>query len=141
MTQFTPISAIIGGALIGLATVMLYRLNGRIAGVSGIVHGLFDRSVLDKTWRGLFVVGLIIGGLLYQVISGTSVSSNADQSFFLVALAGVAVGIGTRLGNGCTSGHGVCGIARLSTRSLIATLTFLIFGIATATVVHGVLQA
>ena len=139
MTQFTPISAILGGALIGLAAVILFRLNGRIAGVSGIVHGFFTAENTDKLWRGLFVIGLVIGGLLYSTILGAPISAQSDTPLGLVALAGVVVGIGTRLGSGCTSGHGVCGIARFSVRSLFATVTFLLCGMATATIVHGFL--
>ncbi len=139
MTQFTPISAVVGGAMIGLAAVMLYRLNGRIAGVSGIVHGLFTRGQSENIWRVLFVVGIIAGGLMYRFISGEPLSADFDAPLGIFALAGVIVGIGTRLGSGCTSGHGVCGIARFSIRSLVATVTFLVFGIVTATVVHGFL--
>ena len=140
MSQFTPVSAVLGGALIGLAAVLLYRLNGRIAGISGIVHGLFARGTTDNLWRGLFIVGLIAGGLLYQFVSGTPVAGVANTPPSLVVLAGFVVGVGTRLGGGCTSGHGICGVARLSMRSVVATVTFLAFGMATATLVYGFLM-
>ncbi len=141
MSNFTPESSVLGGSLIGLAAVLLYRLNGRIAGISGIVHGLFDREAGGAVWRGLFVVGLIGGGWLYQLIAGTPVSGESGSPLSLVILAGLLVGVGTRLGSGCTSGHGVCGIARFSMRSLVATVTFLFFGIATATLVYGVFMS
>jgi len=139
VTNFTPLSAIVGGLLIGIAAVLMYRLNGRIAGISGIVHGIQVRGSGDKGWRLLFVIGLIAGGWFYHLVSGATVSPESGFSLSLVVLAGVLVGAGTRLGSGCTSGHGVCGLARLSIRSLIATATFLIFGMATATFVHGLI--
>jgi uncharacterized membrane protein YedE/YeeE len=125
MTQFTPVASIVGGTLIGLAAVILYRLNGRIAGISGIFHGLIGADREQRSWRLLFIVGLVIGGLFYQLVSGQSPA---------------LVGIGTRLGSGCTSGHGVCGIARLSLRSIVATMVFLAVGMLTASLLYKVLS-
>lgn len=139
VTTFTPLSASIGGALIGLAAVLLFRLNGRIAGISGITHGLLANRGAELAWRGLFVVGLIIGGLIYGLASSRPITAPPPMALPLVIIAGLVVGFGTRLGSGCTSGHGVCGIARFSIRSLIATATFLACGVATATIVHGIL--
>ena len=134
MVDFTPISALIGGALIGLAAVLLLRLNGRIAGISGIANGVLSPKAGDRSWRALFLVGLITGGLLYQTVAGTTLITREGFSVAQLAVAGVLVGFGTRLGSGCTSGHGVIGIARLSPRSLVATITFLLTGMGTASV-------
>ncbi len=139
MAQFSLWQPLIGGALIGLAAALLLLLNGRIAGVSGIVGGLLQRRTGDWPWRGLFVVGLILGGLLYQLAGGEveHITALVDQPLLIVA--GLLVGAGATLGSGCTSGHGVCGIARLSTRSLLATITFMATGVMTATAI-GVLS-
>lgn len=134
MVDFTPIPASIGGALIGLAAVLLLRLNGRIAGISGIANGMLSPEAGDRSWRALFLIGLVIGGLIYQTATGTSLITREGFSIVQLAAAGALVGFGTRLGSGCTSGHGVIGIARLSPRSLVATATFLLTGIATASV-------
>lgn len=136
MTQFTPLASIIGGVLIGCAAVLLYQLNGRIAGISGIVFGIFGADRAQRAWRVLFVVGLVLGGVAYQSVSSESVAGVRSLSLLQAGLGGVLVGIGTRLGSGCTSGHGVCGIARLSIRSLIATAIFVLFGALTATGLH-----
>lgn len=140
MTQFTPVASIVGGTLIGLAAVMLYRLNGRIAGISGIFHGLIGADRAQRSWRLLFIVGLVIGGLVYQLVSGQSLAGYQEHSLFRVGLGGLLVGIGTRLGSGCTSGHGVCGIARLSLRSIVATMVFLTVGMLTASLLYKVLS-
>ena len=134
MTEFTPVSALVGGALIGIAAVLLLRLNGRIAGISGIVNGMITTKPGDRLWRLMFVIGLIVGGYAYQAITGQALVGREGFSILQLALAGLLVGFGTRLGSGCTSGHGVCGIARLSPRSFIATATFLGIGMATASV-------
>ena len=139
MVDFTPISALIGGALIGLAAVLLLRLNGRVAGISGIANGVLSAQAGDRSWRALFLIGLVVGGLMYQTISGVPLMTREGFSLAQLATAGVLVGFGTRLGSGCTSGHGVCGIARLSRRSLFATLTFMGTGIATAAIVTQLL--
>lgn len=127
------IAAISGGALIGIASSLLYLLKGRIFGVSGILAGVIVPKPRDWQWRLAALLGLIIGG----VVSGDLFPANfpTEQSISTIKLiiAGVIVGFGTQLGSGCTSGHGVCGISRLSVRSLIATCTFMVFGIVTVT--------
>ncbi len=133
MISFTPASALIGGTLIGLAAVLLMRLNGRIAGISGILNGALSLDAGDRLWRWLFIAGLIIGGFAYQYLAETPLISRTDFPMVQLALAGFLVGVGTRLGSGCTSGHGVCGIARLSPRSLVSTAVFLAAGALVAT--------
>jgi hypothetical protein len=124
VTQFTPIAALIGGALIGLASAAILAFNGRIAGISGIIGGLFQ-SDDDRSWRGMFLIGMLLGGVVLQAVAPATMPGAATDSLPLLAAAGVLVGFGTRMGGGCTSGHGVCGISRLSTRSLIATAMFM----------------
>lgn len=131
MTEFQPVPAAIGGALIGASAVLLMWFNGRIAGISGILFGLFTRDPGERNWRLMFVLGLVVGGFAYQALTQQSLATRADFPVSLLILAGLLVGFGTRLGSGCTSGHGVCGISRLSVRSLTATATFMLAGIAT----------
>jgi uncharacterized membrane protein YedE/YeeE len=124
-----------GGILIGLAAVLLLAVNGRVAGVSGILGGLItSRSGAERSWRLLFVTGLIAGAALYRLFYGPLPIQIQSTAPVLLA-AGALVGWGTRLGAGCTSGHGVCGLARLSPRSLLATVTFMAFGVLTVYVV------
>ncbi len=125
MANFTPISAAIGGALIGLAAVMLMRLNGRIAGITGIFAGLIEAQSTERSWRATFIVGLVAAPLSAALIGYTLPIPQMPPSLAIIAVAGLLVGFGTRLSNGCTSGHGVCGIARLSPRSIIATGIFM----------------
>ncbi len=125
MANFTPISAAIGGALIGLAAVMLMRLNGRIAGITGIFAGLIEAQSTELSWRATFIVGLVAAPLSAALIGYTVPLPQMPPSLAIIAVAGLLVGFGTRLSNGCTSGHGVCGIARLSPRSIIATGIFM----------------
>jgi uncharacterized protein len=125
MANFAPISAAVGGALIGLAAVMLMRLNGRIAGVTGIFAGLIDPFSTDRAWRATFVVGLIAAPLSAALLGCSIPISHIPASFAAIAVAGLLVGFGTRLSNGCTSGHAVCGIARSSPRSITATTIFM----------------
>jgi len=141
MIEFTPVSAMTGGAMIGLAAVLLLKFNGRIAGISGILNGALTMQAGDRLWRILFIVGLVIGGYLYAALTGQSLISREGFSVIQLAVAGLLVGFGTRLGSGCTSGHGVCGIARLSPRSIVATLVFLATGMVTATVVYVIFGA
>ena len=125
--SFTPASALIGGALIGLATAMLLLLNGRIAGISGIVGALMRPAQGEISWRVAFVAGLVIAPLSYSVFSRLpAVVIDADYTALIVA--GLLVGVGTRYAGGCTSGHGVCGLSRFSLRSLFATLAFMAAG-------------
>ena len=131
MTEFTPFAALIGGALIGLAAVVLMALIGRIAGVSGIAGGLIGSQSGDRSWRWLFVVGLIGGVAAHEFLRPESFALREGFSPLLLVVAGLIVGIGTRLGSGCTSGHGVCGISRLSTRSIVATGVFMATAVVT----------
>jgi uncharacterized protein len=133
--QFTPWASLAGGALIGLATALLLLFNGRIAGVSGILGGLVKPHLDDIGWRISFIGGLLISPLIWSLFSQLP-SIQIDANVGLLIIAGLLVGIGTRYGAGCTSGHGVCGIASLSTRSFIATLTFMAAGFATVYVVR-----
>ena len=136
MTEFAPVSAAIGGALIGLAAVLLLWLNGQVAGVSGILYGLFSRHSGERNWRLLFVAGLVLGGLVYQWVTNTPLATRTEFPVPLLLVAGLLVGAGTRLGSGCTSGHGICGVSQLSQRSIIATITFIVVAIATTAVVR-----
>jgi uncharacterized membrane protein YedE/YeeE len=125
MANFTPISAAIGGALIGLSAVLLMLLNGRIAGVTGVFAGLIDPISTDRLWRAAFIIGLIAAPLSAALLGYAIPVPQMPASLITVAGAGLLVGFGTRLSNGCTSGHGICGIARLSPRSITATIIFM----------------
>lgn len=138
MHNFTPISAIIGGALIGLAAAMMLLLNGRIAGVSGIVGSLLKPADGERGWRMAFVVGLIAGPLLVQLVSESRISIAITADLPLLVAGGLLVGFGTSLGSGCTSGHGVCGVSRLSPRSLVATAVFMLAGAASVYIIRHV---
>jgi hypothetical protein len=141
MINFTPISAAIGGALIGLAAVLLMRFNGRIAGISGIFAGLIDPAAEDRLWGATFVIGLIAAPLSALLLGWGIPSPQMPTSLTLVAVAGVFVGFGTRLSNGCTSGHGVCGIARLSPRSIAATAIFMAAAVIVVALMRHVIGA
>lgn len=132
MENFTPFSGLVGGLLIGLAAALLLLLNGRISGISGIVGGLLAPKSSDASWRVVFVVGLLLGAFIYMLATDGTVPVTMQASVPVLVAAGLLVGFGTRLGSGCTSGHGVCGIARLSKRSIVATSVF--FGVAMLTV-------
>lgn len=128
MHHFTPYTALIGGLLIGLSAVLLLWLNGQIAGISGIVNGVLTSKRGDTGWRLLFLLGLSLGGLVYHFNTYTYFVPRTGFPISLLILAGFLVGFGTRLGNGCTSGHGVCGLGRISNRSIVATVLFLVSG-------------
>ena len=128
MEHFTPLSALFGGALIGLATSALLLLNGRIAGICGIVGGLLLPGAGDVSWRAWFVGGLLVGGGVMARFTPDVFGFEPAQPLAAVVLAGLLVGFGTRLANGCTSGHGVCGNSRFSIRSIVATCTFIAVG-------------
>lgn len=132
MENFTPISGIVGGLLIGLATTLLLLLNGRIGGISGIVGNLLTPGSGGTGWRAAFVVGLVLGAFAYMLATGGAIPLRVEASLPAVIAGGLLVGFGTRLGSGCTSGHGLCGIARFSKRSIAATLVFM--GVAVLTV-------
>jgi len=140
MTEFTPLASLLGGALIGCAAVLLMAANGRIAGISGIVSALLppavDGDVLPKL---AFVAGLVAAPLLYQIATGTPVLQTVSSDIALMAVAGLLVGFGSVFGSGCTSGHGVCGLARLSVRSLAATGCFMTVAVITVYVTRHVL--
>lgn len=126
MTEFTPIASTIGGLLIGAASAAMLAFNGRIAGISGIVGGILGNPPGDRGWRLAFLLGLFAGGLLGWAFMPAQFGTGAPASVPWLVLAGLLVGIGTRLGTGCTSGHGVCGMSRLSKRSFVATATFMV---------------
>ena len=139
MENFTPVSGLAGGLLIGLAAALLLLLTGRIGGVSGIVGGLLVRKGSEAGWRAAFVAGLLLGALAYVLATGDALAVRMQASLPVLAAAGLLVGFGTRLGSGCTSGHGVCGVARLSKRSIAATATFCGVAILTVFLTHHAL--
>ncbi|NQV98107.1 MAG: YeeE/YedE family protein [Rhodospirillales bacterium] len=139
MENFTPVSALIGGLMIGLASTFLLWTTGRIAGISGILGGLLSFERTNLRWRAAFVVGLIFGPVLVSEFGPGITPITIDADIPLLIAAGLLVGIGTRLGSGCTSGHGVCGIGRLSVRSLVATVVFMATAAITVFVARHVL--
>jgi hypothetical protein len=139
VTEFTPVSAAIGGALIGLATTLLMLLTGRIAGISGIFAGSILPGADARGWRIAFIAGLILAPLAAGLIGYPMAPPRMPASWAVVIGAGLLVGFGTRLAGGCTSGHGVCGLARLSARSLVATAVFMATAVAVVAVSRHVL--
>jgi len=137
--DFSPLSALLGGALIGLSAGGMLLLHGRVAGISGIVGGLLHPKPGDVRWRAAFVLGLLTAGLVSLLSGVDTFPYTLDRAPWMVGLAGLLVGFGTRLGNGCTSGHGVCGLARFSQRSLVAVVTFMATGMITAVLVDRLL--
>ena len=130
IVNFTPISATLGGLIIGLAVVIFFLFNGRLVGISGIAaNALTDKD--NKFDNLLFLLGLIIGPIIYSLFTNKEISITISNSLILLIVAGLLVGIGTRISGGCTSGHGISGIGRFSLRSIIATITFMIVGILT----------
>ncbi|MDV6236580.1 YeeE/YedE thiosulfate transporter family protein [Leptospira ellisii] len=124
------IMGLIGGALIGVAVSLMLLWNGRVAGVSGIVYGVLIPVKGDIAWRWYFIVGLLLGGLSLKVFAPDLLAVELQTKSWIGAVAGVLVGFGAMLGGGCTSGHGVCGVSRVSARSIVATITFMSAGIA-----------
>ena len=141
METFTPVSAAVGGLLIGSSAALLWIAKGRIAGISGIVAGLGALRPGDIAWRAAFLVGLMAAPLLYGAVGGGLPEPGNAASPALLIAAGLLVGFGTRLGSGCTSGHGVCGLARLSPRSLAATGLFMVSAAATVFVTRHLIGA
>ena len=139
MNNFTPISSLIGGSIIGISAVLLMGLIGRIAGISGIFSGIIFGNTNDKIWRVLFVLGLILGPMIYTFTSGVQPDFDITSNWILIVTGGLLVGFGTRLGSGCTSGHGVCGLSRFSFRSMIAVVVFIAAGVATVAITRSVL--
>ncbi len=141
--SFTPISSGLGGVLIGLAALILYAFNGRVMGASGImgqfIKPAFDAETnLNRRWRGLFLLGTIGGVFVFMFWQGDFPETQMVAQGWLLALAGLLVGFGTGLGSGCTSGHGICGLARLSTRSLVAVISFMLVGFVTTYLIKHV---
>ena len=134
-THFTPLSSLSGGLLIGLAAAVFVLFSGRIAGISGIIGGLFRPTRGDVAWRSAFLLGLLAAPWLYQTVAPMP-EIRIDAGSGTLIIAGLLVGIGTRYGSGCTSGHGVCGISRLSPRSLVATAAFMLAGFLTVFIIR-----
>lgn len=141
MQDFTPGTALLGGLIIGASASLFLVLNGRVAGISGIVGGLLQASGGGRLWRTAFIAGLIAAPLLYAAAGGALPSLTLDSSPAMLVAAGLLVGFGARLGSGCTSGHGVCGIARGSRRSLAATLIFMTSAVLTVFVTRHLVGA
>lgn len=139
LTHFTPVSAALGGILIGLAAVGLMAATGRIAGISGILGGLFSKPDGASVWRLAFLIGLMLASLATWRLMPSAFEPREGFPLPLLLIAGLLVGYGTSLGSGCTSGHGVCGLSRLSVRSLLAVMVFMAAGIATASLLRMVL--
>lgn len=138
-SAFTPGHALAGGVLIGLAATLFALLNGRIAGISGIVGGLLKPTAGDIFWRSAFVAGLLLAPAAYELLTGRLPQLHIEAGTGLLLVAGLLVGVGTRYGSGCTSGHGVCGLSRRSPRSFTATVVFMAAGFATAFVLRHLL--
>lgn len=139
MHDFTPLPALLGGALIGLSASLFLLTHGRVAGISGLYAGVLRRSSPDRALRIAFLVGLLGSGVVVHIVYPAAFATAWNAALPMALVAGLLVGFGTQLGNGCTSGHGVCGISRLSVRSLVATGTFMATGIATTFVVRHLL--
>lgn len=139
MHDFTPLTALIGGALVGLSASLFLLSHGKIAGISGIYGGLLRRGTSDRALRIAFLAGLVLAGVLVRVVYPAAFDTSWSAALPVALVAGLLVGFGTQMGNGCTSGHGVCGISRLSIRSLVATGSFMAAGFATVYVVRHVI--
>lgn len=126
MTFSIPWYSLFGGMLLGVSATLLLLLNGKVAGISGILNGLFTPKAQDTAWRWLFIIGLVAGGVFGVRLLAAEVPLQYSSSTGMLIIAGLLVGVGTRLGNGCTSGHGICGIGRLSLRSIVATGIFML---------------
>ena len=137
-THFTPWAALAGGVLLGLASALFVLLNGRILGISGIVGGLLRPRAGNMGWRLAFVLGMLVAPGLYWLVVGPT-QPRIDANWGMVVIAGLLVGVGTRYGSGCTSGHGVCGLSRMSPRSLVATLAFMGAGFVTVFLIRHAL--
>lgn len=138
IVNFTPWTAFMGGLLIGISAAVLYVLNGKIAGISGILSGLLTKPAQDWGWRGLILLGMITGAAVIKLIHLAPETITITSSMMKLVGGGLLVGIGTLLGSGCTSGHGICGVSRLSMRSIVATILFLVTGMLTVYVIRHV---
>ncbi|HBE21037.1 MAG TPA: YeeE/YedE family protein [Cyanobacteria bacterium UBA11149] len=139
MTEFNWLTALFGGVLIGISATLLLAFNGRIAGISGMVNGAISFSK-KEVWRWLFLLGMLLGGAIYEYGLASQATPTSTFAPWAMILGGFLVGFGTRMGSGCTSGHGVCGLGRLSLRSLVAVVTFLITAILTVFTIRHVLH-
>ena len=137
IVNFTPFSAFVGGAIIGFAVVLFFIGNGRLAGVSGIASN-FLTSKINRVDNFLFLIGLVVGPIIFSIFINNEIPFLITDSFPLIIFGGLLVGIGTRVSGGCTSGHGICGIGRFSLRSIFATITFILTGIATVSLVGAI---
>jgi len=139
MAAFDPVLALLGGLFIGTASVLLMVLNGRIAGISGILGGALAMTADDKVWRLAFIAGLVVAPMFLGVFGHSVPEPQMPASWLVIVAAGLLVGFGARLGGGCTSGHGVCGIARFSARSITATVMFMASAIIVVAIIrHGI---
>ena len=136
MQNFSPVESLVGGIVIGIAALVLLRFYKRIAGISGIFGGLFPFDTGETLWRLVFLAGLMTGGVVLSFLHSDAVDFQLTYSNPALILAGLLVGVGSRMGNGCTSGHGICGLGRLAPRSMAAVLTFMVTGILSAVVVQ-----
>ena len=139
MQNFSPVESLVGGIVIGIAALVLLRFYRRIAGISGIFGGLFPFDTGETLWRLVFLAGLMTGGVVLSFLHSDAVDFKLTYSNPALILAGLLVGVGSRLGNGCTSGHGICGLGRLEPRSVVAVLTFMATGILSAVLVQQLL--
>ena len=137
MTEFEILMPLTGGTLIGIAASMMLLFNGKVAGVSGIFGGMLFQQGKERAWQLSFIAGLIAGGILLYIINAEFFENSSGRGLLTATIAGLLVGIGTRVGGGCTSGHGVCGIGRLSGRSLVATVTFMFAGMVIVALVQS----
>ncbi|NQZ90310.1 MAG: YeeE/YedE family protein [Colwellia sp.] len=140
MTEFTPLTALLGGALIGASALLLLIFNGRIAGISGILHSAIQPIDNDRLWRWLFLLGLMLG-VFFAMNPATPLPTDIEASWPLIIIAGLLVGFGSKMGNGCTSGHGICGIGRLSSRSIVATIIFMLTAALTVFITRHIVGA
>ena len=131
MADFSILNPLAGGTMIGFAAILMFLVNGRITGISGIIGSVMQPEAGQVAWRVIFILGLLIGGSVYPLLWGRDLPVVAAGPLYLYIIAGLLVGFGTRTGSGCTSGHGICGLARFSTRSLVATITFMAAAIVT----------
>ena len=136
MENFTPVESLVGGIVIGIAALVLLRFYRRIAGISGIFGGLIPFNTGETLWRMVFLAGLVTGGVILSFLHTDAVTFELAYSNTALILAGLLVGVGSRMGNGCTSGHGICGLGRLAPRSMVAVLIFMVTGILTSVLVQ-----
>lgn len=138
MANFNFFTAFTGGIMIGVAVVLMFLVNGRITGISGIVGTMVKPEKGQFLWRLVFIISLVAGGALFPFVWGRPLQVEVDAPWFIYAIAGLLVGFGTRTGSGCTSGHGICGLARFSPRSMVATITFIVMAMITQTLFSAI---